>query len=183
MIDEKRLIESINIEVCEKNKVANIEFVKGFTEYHRILMDKIKTQEKTGDWISCTERLPSEYCRCLVTVIKEQDGEFETNVREDTYIELEGVWGWHSTHEGITDNIIAWQPLPSPYERGKILYLITADTYDGGYGSYVDLFGIADSKEELDKIAKFVESKGYEPIVNEVELNKNMQKFLGGYAE
>lgn len=183
MIDEKRLIESINIEVCEKNKVANIEFVKGFTEYHRILMDKIKTQEKTGDWISCTERLPSEYCRCLVTVLKEQNGEFETDVREDTYVELEGVWDWHSIHEGITDNIIAWQPLPSPYERGKILYLITADTYDGGYGSYVDLFGIADSKEESDKIAKFVESKGYEPIVNEVELNKNMQKFLGGYAE
>lgn len=43
-----------------------------------------------------------------------EDG-FDTDVREDCFLELEGVWGWQSKFEGLIDNIIAWMPLPQPY--------------------------------------------------------------------
>ena len=68
-------------------------------------------------WIPCSERLPDRYCHCLVTRRNDyEDGGFDSDVREDVYIELEGVWDWQSKFEGLIDNIIAWQPLPAPYQ-------------------------------------------------------------------
>lgn len=69
-------------------------------------------------WIPCSERLPDRYCHCLVTRRNDYyDGSFDSDVREDVYIELEGLWDWQSKFEGLIDNIIAWQPLPEPYRE------------------------------------------------------------------
>lgn len=74
-------------------------------------------QLSNNGWIPCSERLPDKYCHCLVTRRNDyKDGSFDSDVREDVYIELEGVWDWQSKFEGLIDNIIAWQPLPAPYK-------------------------------------------------------------------
>ena len=71
-------------------------------------------------WIPCSEKLPTRYCHCLVTRRNEYEDGFDTGVREDTYVEIEGIWDWQSKHEGLIDEIIAWQPLPAPYkEKGE----------------------------------------------------------------
>lgn len=68
-------------------------------------------------WIPCEMMLPDKYCHCLVTRRNDyEDGSFDSDVREDIWIELEGVWGWQSKFEGLIDNIVAWQPLPQPYQ-------------------------------------------------------------------
>lgn len=68
-------------------------------------------------WRLCSEELPSKYCHCLVTRRNDyEDGGFDTDVREDCWIELEGVWDWQSNFEGLIDNVIAWQPFPKPYK-------------------------------------------------------------------
>lgn len=85
--------------------------------YHRAkgIINQVAKEYNNG-WIPCSERLPDEYCHCLVTRRNDYDGGcFDGDVREDVYIELEGVWGWRSQFEGLIDNIIAWQPLPAPY--------------------------------------------------------------------
>lgn len=76
----------------------------------------VQSQPKVGEWIPCSERLPERYCHCLVTRRNEYEDGFDTDVREDVYLELEGVWDWHSKFEGLHDEIIAWMPLPEPYE-------------------------------------------------------------------
>lgn len=71
-------------------------------------------------WVPCSEKLPTRYCHCLVTRRNEYEDGFDTGVREDTYVEIEGIWDWQSKHEGLIDEIIAWQPLPAPYkEKGE----------------------------------------------------------------
>ena len=67
-------------------------------------------------WIPCSEKLPTRYCNCLVTRRNEYEDGFDTGVREDTYVEIEGIWDWQSKHEGLIDEIIAWMPLPEPYK-------------------------------------------------------------------
>ncbi len=69
-------------------------------------------------WIPCSERLPEKYLHCLVTRRNVYHDGYDVDVREDTYIELEGEWGWRSQFEGLLGEIVAWQPLPEPY-RGE----------------------------------------------------------------
>lgn len=63
------------------------------------------------------------------------------------------------------------------------VYAITADTYKFGYGSEVELFGVSDNEEGRDKIVKYVKEKGYDPSVDEIEMNVPVQVYLGGYVE
>lgn len=81
------------------------------------IVDKVAAEEGNNDgWIPVSERLPDRYCHCLVTRRNDyEDGSFDSDVREDVYIELEGVWDWQSKFEGLIDDIIAWQPLPQQY--------------------------------------------------------------------
>lgn len=90
-------------------------FIKNAYEY---IYEK-NVGNKDG-WIPCSEKLPTRYCHCLVTRRNEYEDGFDTGVREDTYVEIEGIWDWQSKHEGLIDEIIAWQPLPAPYkEKGE----------------------------------------------------------------
>lgn len=68
-------------------------------------------------WIPCSERLPEKYTHCLVTRKNEYEDGFDSDVREDVWIEVEGEWDWLSKIEGLTCEIIAWMPLPEPYKE------------------------------------------------------------------
>lgn len=87
-------------------------------------MEKLAKLEDAEDtnvlsrWIPCSERLPDGYLHCLVTRRNVYDDGFDSDVREDTYIEIEGIWCWQSKYEGLADDIVAWTPLPEPYKEG-----------------------------------------------------------------
>jgi hypothetical protein len=66
---------------------------------------RLKRKNNNG-WIPVEERLPRNDCYCLITT---SDGEID--VREYGYSK---GWGW----DGF-ERIIAWQPLPEPYQKGE----------------------------------------------------------------
>ena len=88
-------------------------------------MEKLAKLEDVEDtnvlnrWIPCSERLPDGYLHCLVTRRNVYDDGFDSDVREDTYIEIEDIWCWQSKYEGFADDIVAWMPLPKPYKEGE----------------------------------------------------------------
>ena len=87
-------------------------------------MEKLAKLEDAEDtnvlnrWIPCSEILPDGYLHCLVTRRNVYDDGFDSDVREDTYIEIEDIWCWQSKYEGLADDIVAWMPLPEPYKEG-----------------------------------------------------------------
>ena len=102
----EELITDTYYKSVEGSRSAGIEN----NAYHNV--KKIVNQlaeEYKGGWIPCSERLPDKYCHCLVTRRNDyEDGSFDSDVREDVWIELEGVWGWQSKFEGLIDEVIAW---------------------------------------------------------------------------
>lgn len=94
-------------------------------DYYDLLIESFKvltpSEEKTGRWVSCSERLPKPYIEVLVTVEVDEDRYIENAIIQD------GEW-----HDNIYDRynrevygrernakIIAWQPLPECYRGDK----------------------------------------------------------------
>ena len=73
--------------------------------------------DAVSHWIPCSERLPEEKGQYLITVkYKHVDG------YDDIYAEhgewYDGKWDMFCFgHCGEVEDIIAWMPLPKPYER------------------------------------------------------------------
>ena len=63
------------------------------------------------------------------------------------------------------------------------LYLVTADTWDDGYGTMISCFGIATNEELLKNITEKVEKEGYFPNVAEINSDEFTNEYLGGYYE
>lgn len=63
------------------------------------------------------------------------------------------------------------------------VYVVTADTYVGSWGTDIDLFLVTESKEEA--LLKCGELRGqqYFADITEVTLNEPTRKSLGGYIE
>ena len=80
------------------------------------VVQEVAEEYKKDGWISVDDRLPEKYTHCLVTRRNKYEDGFDTDVREDVYLELEGIWDWQSKFEGLIDEIVAWQPLPKPYK-------------------------------------------------------------------
>lgn len=93
MIDEKRLLE-----VLEKNfyGIGGVEVLKQI----------INEQPKVGEWIPVEERLPEQSLNSVIG----WDTYRERCVFVQYYMN-EWILG---NHESV--NIVAWQPLPEPYE-------------------------------------------------------------------
>lgn len=63
------------------------------------------------------------------------------------------------------------------------LYVISADTYDGVWGSEINIFGVFD-EEHLESALKGLQEKyGHYFNVNEMSLNECKAIYLGGYYE
>ena len=63
------------------------------------------------------------------------------------------------------------------------VYVLTADTYNRGYGSEISLFGVYEFKEIAEEKMIELSTKGYYPKITEVKLNKDTDEYLGGYVE
>lgn len=76
------------------------------------IVDNYSPAENKGEWIPVSERLPEKNVWVLVTV--EKSGKcFQEIMRRSNYFEA-----WIDDIDYYTDEIIAWQPLPEPYEEG-----------------------------------------------------------------
>lgn len=62
------------------------------------------------------------------------------------------------------------------------LYVISADTYEDSWGSMISIFGVYDSLEKA-KVAIEELNDRYLYSINEMELNKTQEIYLGGYFE
>lgn len=63
------------------------------------------------------------------------------------------------------------------------LYVISADTYDGSWGSEISIFGVF-NEEHLDNALEELQQKyNYRFEVNELNLNQCTDIYLGGYFE
>lgn len=121
-IDEQ--IEKAVYEVVTKIgiNVNREELIKAL-EYDRNQYEKGYADGKKNniEWIPVTERLPEKNMPCLLTV-----GKFHL-IQIGTYSDLMGTINhkifWRGEYgensfENITEYVIAWMPLPKPYEEG-----------------------------------------------------------------
>lgn len=74
---------------------------------------------KNGEWIPVSEKLPEDYQRVLITVVR-YDGERNVRVvkyrnKFKTFDCLENHEQWEVGEEGL----LAWRPLPEPYQEEK----------------------------------------------------------------
>lgn len=95
MIDEKRLLE-----VLEKNfyGIGGVEVLKQI----------INEQPKVGEWIPVEERLPEIFENVLIYT---KSGHYHIGA----YFEERKRW-WLGVYWEDLDFILAWMPLPKPYE-------------------------------------------------------------------
>ena len=96
--------------------VAN-EIMDAFDKY---------VEDNEPHWISVTERLPEEYCECLVTYrtvdmqkfmgILEYEPSYKFDYEKERF---NGEWLFATDDERFTDGeVIAWMPLPEPWGGG-----------------------------------------------------------------
>lgn len=119
MIDEKKLIEEIDKEI--EGVIVKDTYSRGKNTGLRKAMVLAEEQPKIGEWIPCNERLPKDGQKVLAThkgglnpdlqVIEHvfMGGEFLDNWDMDTDFKSP-TFGQH-----YMGDIIAWQPLPEPY--------------------------------------------------------------------
>lgn len=62
------------------------------------------------------------------------------------------------------------------------IYVLTADTYDGGYGSSIVLFGVFSTEEKAHEQANELELDCYD--ISPMNIDENEEpSYLGGYIE
>ncbi len=74
-------------------------------------LPSITPKPKTGKWILVSERLPEEYREIIVTDV-ETSATYLSRYIGDGY--------WECDNGLFKDRIIAWMPLPEPYEESEI---------------------------------------------------------------
>ena len=105
MIDERQLITELEIEIGE---TYNSDICYGLKRAIEI----VKHRLKVGEWIPCSERLPSESGKYFATGIKGSVyiAEFSKGVINGKPVSLWCRSGGHYC------NVIAWMELPPAYE-------------------------------------------------------------------
>ena len=85
------------------------EYGKGFSNGINVAIEEVNelAEEYNGGWIPCSERLPEEDVEVLVC-IKDCEGNHYYDL---TYFHIV----WQTEIGGMYSSVIAWQPLPAPY--------------------------------------------------------------------
>lgn len=64
------------------------------------------------------------------------------------------------------------------------VYVVTADTYEDSYGAEITLFGVFDTEEKAkQRVENLARKNKFAFRITEVNLNKGVEEYLGGYYE
>ena len=116
------MVKSLD-EVIERlqYKADNIK-AKLEPSYFTECIDYLKSlPREESKWIPCSERMP-EHGQCVLVQIRKEflDDEDETNIAIKKYTSTHGAYCWKMIGYKewmMADGVIAWQPLPEPYEK------------------------------------------------------------------
>ena len=111
MIDEKKLIESFRASLNTGRETFPID----------LIIERIEDQPKVGEWIPCSERLPNVEDFIKAYRRKKYSAEFIVMIDGATrpttlYFRKTGKW---EDEYGNSYKVVAWQPLPEPYQKGE----------------------------------------------------------------
>lgn len=98
-----------------------VEFVKYVSEYADKMMSRINALPSADShWIPCSERLPEAPFGCLVTVEDEEPmtGALFPNLLP-YFVGWDGEQWNDADGEQCPFEVLAWMPLPEPYEGDK----------------------------------------------------------------
>ena len=105
MIDEKKLIEIVNTDEWKYRLIRNPISIQ------EALSETIESMPRVGEWIPCSERLP------------EESGKYLGQRPYGDIIDIEfskkhQKWNAHDSRPPkYAIEVIAWMPLPEPYEK------------------------------------------------------------------
>ena len=110
----EKIIEKLKEKIISPYFAANAEYV---TYKNVVKTVKQTAEEYNNGWIPCSERLPDEAYGCLVTVM---------DCEPSTQTEFENILPYFVGYDGETWNdadgekipfeVLAWQPIPQPYQ-------------------------------------------------------------------
>lgn len=94
--------------------------LNGRTDFYKQLVEDLPSAEKTAEWISVRKQKPEDYEEVIATVRYDYKDKQEYEVVTGVRYSKEDGWEW--AYEAGTDywekitGVVAWQPLPKPYE-------------------------------------------------------------------
>lgn len=103
----EKILERLDSHIEDAKSEGDFSYIKPF-EIAKIAVREAAEEYNDG-WIPCSERLPEECIEVLVSV-KEIDGSFYTRT---SWVQ-DGSWVIKKTP--LQPTVIAWQPLPLPFE-------------------------------------------------------------------
>lgn len=121
MIDEKKLITEIEelpfIHGRYDKKNANPDFISGIESMYEIIKALIERQTQVDEWIPCSERLPeipedTDDKDCPEFNVMIEGASVATTLKYSP----DGAW---FDDLGQVYEVIAWMPLPEPWEEGN----------------------------------------------------------------
>ena len=111
----ENILERIDSYIEDAKSEGDFSYIKPF-EIAKIAVQKV-AEEYNGGGIPCSERLPEEAFGCLVTVM---------DCEPSTQTDFENILPYFVGYDGETWNdidgnvipfeVIAWMPLPQPYQ-------------------------------------------------------------------
>lgn len=120
MIDEKKLIEEIKkmfVSLTTADGSAEVDVcIHSYDEALYDVLNIIQELPIEDEWIPVEERMPDYMQDVLVTYIGRDDGLHYCD--DAAYFDSSNRWVWSSpsNFKYVEPEIIAWMPLPEPYQ-------------------------------------------------------------------
>ncbi len=77
-------------------------------------MDEVKEKLEALQWIPCSERLPEPFVKVLIFT---DGGTFDVACMGYSYMDIYDIWKPVGGGYRKQENVIAWCPLPEPYQQ------------------------------------------------------------------
>ena len=125
MINENKLIQDIHNYFIERIDKSGLEFIDNdLLTLNKDICTIVKNQPKVDNWIPCSERLPDGCSDAEIEVIVSTHESYSETVIDDSGFALyyPGTNKFHSVYGDrldITEYVVAWQPLPTPYNKKR----------------------------------------------------------------